>query len=174
MLQKTGDLVARIARWAPMLPSQAFITMSVWMLSDNIRPRDVRAVTPDRFCANPSAQIEQGSPPSGDAVFKSRNSTSMMNFPVNGTSTAQTKSSLFLSCLSFISIPVSNLERIGFAISARSQIFDPPLGKTRSGFDPISRIAHPRKGESGSDFMDTVEYALQEEISGFSQVCCFH
>jgi len=39
-----------------------------------------------------------------DAVFKSRNSTSMINFPVNGTSIAQTKSSLFLICLSVISV----------------------------------------------------------------------
>lgn len=39
----------------------------------------------------------------GDAVFKSRNSTSIMNFPVSGTSIAQTKSSLFFNTLSFIS-----------------------------------------------------------------------
>jgi hypothetical protein len=40
---------------------------------------------------------------SGDVIFKSMNSTSMVNFPVNGTSIAQTKSSLFLSRLSVIS-----------------------------------------------------------------------
>lgn len=40
---------------------------------------------------------------SGDATFKSRNSTSMMNFPVNGTSICQINASLFLSCLSMIS-----------------------------------------------------------------------
>ncbi|KAL3821159.1 hypothetical protein ACJIZ3_007064 [Penstemon smallii] len=38
------------------------------------------------------------------AIFKSRNSTSMMNFPVNGTSIDQMKSSLFLSCLSVTSV----------------------------------------------------------------------
>lgn len=46
-----------------MLPSDAFIMMSVWMLSVNIRLRDARAVALDRFCVNPSAQMEQGSPP---------------------------------------------------------------------------------------------------------------
>lgn len=41
---------------------------------------------------------------SGHVIFKSRNLTSMINFPVNGTSIAQTKSSLFLSRLSVISV----------------------------------------------------------------------
>lgn len=63
MLRKTGDLAARTARWAPVLPSEALIIISVWMLSVNIRPRDARAVAFDRACVNPSAQIEQGSPP---------------------------------------------------------------------------------------------------------------
>lgn len=44
----------------------------------------------------------------GDAVFKSRNSTSIMNFPVNGTSIPQTKSSLFFSCLSVIAAERQN------------------------------------------------------------------
>lgn len=61
MLWKTGDLAARTARWALMLPLEALIVMSVWMLSDNIRLKDERAVEFDRF-ATPSAQMEQGSP----------------------------------------------------------------------------------------------------------------
>lgn len=69
MLWKTGDRAARTARWAPMLPSEALMMMSVWMLSVNIRPRDARAVAFDLFRVNPSAQMEQGSPP---CVFHER------------------------------------------------------------------------------------------------------
>lgn len=66
MLRKTGDLEARTARCAVMLPSEALITMSVWMLSDSIRPRDVRAVSVNSLCVDdPSPQIEQGSVPCG-------------------------------------------------------------------------------------------------------------
>nr|GMC47368.1 hypothetical protein AT1G55755 [Ipomoea batatas] len=61
MLRKTGDLAARTARWAAMLPSAVLIWMSVWMLSDNIRPRDIKAVAFDSFSLHPSAQIEQSS-----------------------------------------------------------------------------------------------------------------
>ena len=63
MLRKTGDRVARTARWAPMLPSEALIMMSVWMLSDNILLREARAVPFDCFCVHPSDQMEKGSPP---------------------------------------------------------------------------------------------------------------
>lgn len=38
----------------------------------------------------------------GGAIFRSKNSTSMINLPVKRVSTAHTKSSLFLSCLSQI------------------------------------------------------------------------
>lgn len=63
MLRKTDDLDASTARWAEMLPSEALITMSVWMLSDSMRPREVRAVSYRILCVNPSLQIEQGSVP---------------------------------------------------------------------------------------------------------------
>ncbi|KAL0560857.1 hypothetical protein IC582_001271 [Cucumis melo] len=63
MLWKTGDREARIARWAPTLPSEALIMISVWMLSFNIRPNEIRALEFDRCRVDPSAQIEEGSPP---------------------------------------------------------------------------------------------------------------
>ena len=44
---------------------------------------------------------------SGGTIFRSRNSTSMMNFPVNRVSIAHMKSSLFFSCLSII--PARNI-----------------------------------------------------------------
>lgn len=141
------------------------------MLSVNILPRDERAVAFDCLSAEPSAQMEQGSPPFGGEIFKSRNSTSIMNFPVNGTSIAHTKSSLLLICLSVISIPFADLERIGLSVGTRSQILDPPLGKARRRFNTVSRIAHPSKSKSRCHFMDAVENTHKQYLSGLPQVC---
>ncbi|KAL3851092.1 hypothetical protein ACJIZ3_012974 [Penstemon smallii] len=64
MLRKTADLEARTARCAEVLPLDAFIMISVCMLSDNIRPSDARAVSFNcTICVNPSLQIEQASEP---------------------------------------------------------------------------------------------------------------
>ena len=46
-----------------MLPSEVLITISVCMLSDNIRPSAVTAVAFDSLFVTPSAQIERGSSP---------------------------------------------------------------------------------------------------------------
>lgn len=70
-----------------------------------------------------------------------------------------------------IPIPVSDLERIGFSVSARSQVFDSPLSKARRGFDSVCRIAHPiSKSKSCCDFMDAVQNSLQQKLSRLSQV----
>ena len=54
-------------------------------------------------------------------------------------------------------VPLSDLERIGLSISARSQVVDPPLGEARGGFNAVSRVSHPRKDKGRRDFMDAVQ-----------------
>lgn len=62
-------------------------------------------------------------------------------------------------------VPLSNLERIGFAVSAGGEIVDPPLSKSRRRFDPICGIAHPSELKSGCNFIDAIEDSLQPHLS---------
>lgn len=73
-----------------------------------------------------------------------------------------------------IPIPLSDLERIGFSVSARSQVFDSPLSKAWCGFDSVCRIAHPiSKSKCCGDFMDAIQNSLQQKLSRLSQVDSF-
>lgn len=73
-----------------------------------------------------------------------------------------------------IPIPLSDLERIRFSVSARSQVFDSPLSKAWCGFDSVCRIAHPiSKSKCCCDFMDTIQNSLQQKFSRLSQVDSF-
>lgn len=69
----------------------------------------------------------------------------------------------------WLPIPLADLERIGLAVSAGSQVVDPPLGEARRGFDSVCGVAHPSERESRSDFMDAIEETIQQ-LSGLSQV----
>ncbi|KAG9146782.1 hypothetical protein Leryth_005105 [Lithospermum erythrorhizon] len=82
---------------------------------------------------------------------------SMMNFPVNGTSSAQTKSSLLLSCLS-----VTSAEREGDKKKTSKK-------KTRGGSNPVSRVCHPSEHQSRRDFIDTIKQTFPQLISVLSQ-----
>ena len=46
-----------------MVPLDVHMVMSVWILSDNILPREVSAVEIELFCVSPSLQMEQDTPP---------------------------------------------------------------------------------------------------------------
>ncbi|WVY94452.1 hypothetical protein V8G54_033540 [Vigna mungo] len=73
-----------------------------------------------------------------------------------------------------IPVPLSDLERIGFSVSARSQVFDSPLSKAWCGFDSVCRIAHPiSKSKCCGDFMDAIQNSLQQKLSRLSQVDSF-
>lgn len=73
-----------------------------------------------------------------------------------------------------IPVPLSDLERIGFSVSARSQVFDSPLSKAWCGFDSVCRIAHPiSKSKCRGDFMDAIQNSLQQKLSRLSQVDSF-
>lgn len=72
-------------------------------------------------------------------------------------------------------VPLADPEGVGFAVSAGSQIVDPPLGEARGGLDSIS-IAHPisRESQGHRNFMDAIEDTFQQELSGLSQVGSSH
>ena len=74
----------------------------------------------------------------------------------------------------YVPIPLADLERIGFAVSAWSQVLDSPLSKAWCGVYPVCRIAHPiSKSQCRCDLMDAVQNTLQQELSRLSQVASF-
>lgn len=72
-------------------------------------------------------------------------------------------------------VPLADPEGVGFAVSAGSQIVDPPLCEARGGLDSIS-IAHPisRESQGHRNFMDAIEDTFQQELSRLSQVGSSH
>lgn len=56
-------------------------------------------------------------------------------------------------------IPETDLERIGLAVGAGSEVVDPPLGEAGRGVDSVGGIAHPSVGEREGrrDLMEAVE-----------------
>lgn len=73
-------------------------------------------------------------------------------------------------------IPKTDLERIGLAVGAGSEVVDPPLGEAGRGVDSVGGFAHPSVGEREGrrDLMDAVEDSSSaQRLPVLSQVCGF-